>query len=51
MLRIILDNFSDAKDFSNDIIPFIKKYIYVYKTKKIFQDIGSIRNLNQINNL
>ena len=51
MLRIILDNFSDAKDFSNDIIPFITKYIYVYKTKFFFQDIGSIRNLNQINNL
>ena len=50
MLKIIVDNFSDAKDFSNDIVPFIKDYIYVYKTKKFFQDIGTIRNLNQINN-
>ena len=46
----IVDNFSDAKDFSNDIVPFIKDYIYVYKTEKIFQDIGTIENLNQINN-
>lgn len=50
MLKIIDDNFSDAKDFSNDIIPFIKEHIYVYKTEKIFQDIGTIENLNQINN-
>ena len=50
MLKIIVDNYSDAKDFSNDIVPFIKDYIYVYKTKKFYQDIGTIRNLNQINN-
>lgn len=50
MLKIISDNFSEAKDFSNDVVPFIKEYIYVYKTKKFFQDIGTIRNLNQINN-
>ena len=50
MLRIISDNFSEAKDFSNDVVPFIKDYIYVYKTKKFYQDIGTIRNINQINN-
>tara|TARA_X000000950_G_scaffold287435_1_gene399668 strand:- start:91 stop:777 length:687 start_codon:yes stop_codon:yes gene_type:complete len=51
MLKIIDDNFSEAKDFSNDIIPFIKDYIYVYKTEKIFKDIGTIENLNQVNSL
>ena len=50
MLKIISDNFSESKDFSNDVVPFIKDYIYVYKTKKFYQDIGTIRNINQINN-
>ncbi len=50
MLKIISDNFGEAKDFSNDVVPFIKDYIYVYKTKKFYQDIGTIRNINQINN-
>ena len=34
-------NFTNAKNFSNDVIPFYMNKIYTYQTKKLFIDIGT----------
>lgn len=40
--------FAKAKNFSDDIIPKLKKKIYCYHTKKKLIDIGSIKNYNKV---
>ena len=47
-LDLYKNNFSRAKNFSEDIIPKIKKKIYCYHTKKKLIDIGSIKNYSKV---
>lgn len=42
MIKILKENYSDAKDFSLEIIPNFFGKIYGYKTSKLFLDIGSL---------
>ena len=51
MVEEILQNYADATDFSLDIIPFFKKRIMTYMTKKIFVDIGTPKEYSRLSNL
>ena len=51
MAQEILQNYADAIDFSLDIIPFFKKRIMTYMTKKIFVDIGTPKEYSRLSNL
>ena len=47
-LKIAKKKFIKSKNFSEDIIPKIKKNIYCYTTKKIFVDIGTKNNYMKV---
>lgn len=49
-ISILKNNFKNAKDFSNDIIPFFTNKINTFETKEIFIDIGTIESYNEANN-
>jgi|TARA_B110000114_G_C15020244_1_gene368583 mannose-1-phosphate guanylyltransferase len=42
-------NFLGSKNFSTEVIPYLKKKIYTYETKKTFIDIGTIANYKLAN--
>ncbi len=50
-LKILEKEYLFAVDFSNDIIPNFKKYIYTFENKKILIDIGTEENYKKVNNI
>jgi mannose-1-phosphate guanylyltransferase len=48
MIKILKENYSDAKDFSLEIIPRFIGKIYGYKTNKLFLDIGTLDKYNKV---
>jgi mannose-1-phosphate guanylyltransferase len=50
-LKILKKEYSLAADFSNDIIPNFKKYIYTYENKDILIDIGTVENFHKVNRI
>lgn len=50
-LEIIKKDFSNASDFSIDILPHFINRIYTYHTNEVFIDIGNVKNYNLANNL
>jgi mannose-1-phosphate guanylyltransferase len=47
-LKIIHNNFHDAKDFSNEILNHFTGRIFSYETKEILIDIGTIENYKKV---
>ena len=50
-LKIISENFHDAKDFSTQILPHFINKIYTFHTNEVFIDIGNIANYTLANNI
>ena len=46
-LEIMQKKYIDSFDFSNDIIPYFFNKIYVYQSKKLIVDIGTVENYNK----
>lgn len=46
-LEIMQKKYIDSFDFSNDIIPYFLNKIYVYQSKKLIVDIGTVENYNK----
>ena len=41
------EKYKNSFDFSNDIIPYFLNKIYVYQSKNLIVDIGTIENYNK----
>ncbi len=48
-LSILIRDFINVSDFSNEVLPFFLKKIYTYKTNETFLDIGNIKNYSLAN--
>ena len=50
-MKIVKHSFSDATDFSNDILPNFLGKIYTFETSNFFMDIGTPESYNKANQL
>ena len=46
-ISILIRDYGNVSDFSNEVIPNFLEKIYTYKTNEIFVDIGTIDNYNK----